>query len=200
MINLTSPPQDFTLCNVFFRRDFARRLNAFANPDNLSCETELFLLSCLHGNMGIIKGSATVYRIHPNNLLKSVRNNPRLCWSLDSLLSPYLAAQKVGLEDCAETLRTSTRMDREIAINLLKIACLDLPFFKQAKAAPTERAPDLAHAIFQRPIYCMAEWLGRAFPFLYPAYIKFKKVRIRVFEVNRHPKPVARQNTMPKDE
>lgn len=201
MINLTPPPQGSALCNVFFRRDLARRLNAFANPDKLSCDTELFLLSCLHGNVGVIKGPATVYRIHPNNLLKSVSENPRLCYgSLDSLLSPYLAVQKMGLGDCAETLRASTRMDREIAINLLKIACLDLLFFKQAKAALTERAPDLARAIFQRPIYCMAEWLCRVFPFLYPAYIKFKKVRRKIFEINPHPRLATHQSVIPNDE
>lgn len=180
-------PQDFTLCNVVFRRDLARQLNAFANPDNLSCDTELFLLSCLHGDVGVIKGAVSVYRFHPNNLLGSVSNNPYLCYgSLDSLISPYLGAQKMGLAQSAEILRKSARIDQEIFLNMLKIACLDKSLFRHAKLALTDRAPILAHAILQRPVYRMLEVLCLAFPFVYVAYQRYRWLKLKCTESIRH--------------
>ncbi len=40
-------PQDFTLCNVLFRRSLAMELGAFGDPFNICCDSELFLKSCL---------------------------------------------------------------------------------------------------------------------------------------------------------
>lgn len=171
-------PQDFALCNVIFRRNLAWQLNAFSNSDNLSCDTELFLLSCLHGEVGIIKGAATVYRLHTNNLLKSVNNNPRLCYgSFDSLISPYLAAQEAGLQESAEALRKSACIDNIIFLNMLKIACLDRSFFQRAKADLIKRAPLLARTTFRRPSYKILERLCLIFPFLYDVYKNYKIIR-----------------------
>lgn len=172
-------PQDFTLCNVFFRRDLARQLNAFSNADNLSCDTELFLLSCLHGDVGIIKGAVSVYRIHSRNLLKSVSENPRLCYgALDGLVSPYLAARKMGFQHSAETLRRSACMDREVLRSMLKIACLDRRSFREMKAELTARAPELAE-ILQTPTNRILESLCLTFPFLYRAYKTSRQLKER---------------------
>lgn len=179
-------PQDFTLCNVLFKSQLARRFNSFSNPDNLSCDTELFLLSCLCGEVGVIKGPSTVYRIHSNNLLKSVSFNSRLSFgSFDSLITPYLVAQKMGLNDCAEKLRISSRMDYIIITNSLKIACLDWPLFLEVKASIANRAPKLADEIFSSPLYRLAEGLCKAFPFTYNFYTKLKVFRFWLFRYRK---------------
>lgn len=83
-------PQDYTLCNVLFRRDVAIEQNAFDNPSNLSCDLELFLKLCLLGNVGLIRDLVSVYRVHEGNLLKTVSQDySRLTASFDSIGRSY---------------------------------------------------------------------------------------------------------------
>lgn len=171
-------PQDFTLCNVLFRRDLALTMNAFSDANNLSCDTELFLLSCLQGKVGVVKGAASVYRIHASNLLKTARVNPQLCnGALGSLVNPYLAAHRMGRGTSAETMRVSSQMDREIVVTMLKVACLDYPLYRQASKALLEQAPVLAGQVMGRMWFRAAILLCRMFPWLYSAYIGVKDMR-----------------------
>ncbi len=62
-------PMDFTLCNVLFKRSLAMELNAFDNPLNLNCDSELFLKACLFGDVGVIHEFVSQYRIHGANLI-----------------------------------------------------------------------------------------------------------------------------------
>lgn len=92
-------PQDFTLCNVLFQRSLALQLNAFSNPNNLCCDSELFLSSSLFGKVGVIHDFVSLYRVHPGNLIATVSGNfDLLTHSLDMYLNPYrLARQRQGL-------------------------------------------------------------------------------------------------------
>ncbi|HYQ79913.1 MAG TPA: hypothetical protein VEP68_00360, partial [Anaeromyxobacteraceae bacterium] len=62
-------PQDFTLCNVLFKRSLAVELDAFDNPLNLCADSELFLKACLFGDVGVIHELVSQYRIHGSNLI-----------------------------------------------------------------------------------------------------------------------------------
>lgn len=87
-------PQDFILCNVAFRRDIAQKNNAFDNNLNYCCDTELFLKSCLCGDVYLIDRAVAVYRCHSDNLIRKVSDNPEL--SLGDFLSylkPYVLAK-----------------------------------------------------------------------------------------------------------
>lgn len=89
-------PQDFTLCNVLFRRDPALKLDAFSNDYNISCDSELFLELCLLGNVGVIHDQVSVYRKHGNNLFNSKNSNWLLfVHNLDYILEPYKLARSM---------------------------------------------------------------------------------------------------------
>lgn len=118
----TIHPQDFALCNVLFNKQIARDNQAFSNAYNLSCDTELFLRSCLIGNVGVLKEWSSIYRIHSDNLLKSVNKDTGfIIGSLDALLKPLLEAHRRGIE--ATILRQfidNSGLRKEILVTLLK--------------------------------------------------------------------------------
>lgn len=120
----TVHPQDFALCNILFNKNLAIECGAFKNSNNLSCDTELFLRLCLLGKVGVVKEYSSVYRVHSENLLKSVNKNTDLIQgSLDSLLKPLLEAKKQGID--AHFIRdfiVNSRLKREIFVCLLKIS------------------------------------------------------------------------------
>lgn len=87
-------PQDFTLCNVIFKRSLALALDPFANPYNLSCDSELFLKVCLQGKVGVIHDLVSVYRKHASNLIDTVdRNIDLLINNIDCAVGSYSFAR-----------------------------------------------------------------------------------------------------------
>lgn len=68
----TVKPVDFMLCNVLFNTELARELNSFNNPNNLSCDSELFFKSAVIGDIGVVNSYASLYRIHDNNLVLKI--------------------------------------------------------------------------------------------------------------------------------
>jgi len=88
-------PQDFILCNVIFNKELAIRLNAFSNPYNICCDSELFLKMCLLGKVGVIKNKVSVYRRHCNNYILDVYKNNNLSIAcLDYVIEPYFFAKR----------------------------------------------------------------------------------------------------------
>ena len=120
----TVHPQDFALCNILFNKRLAQECNAFSNFNNLSCDTELFLRLCLRGKVGIVKNYCSLYRIHSENLLKSVNKNTDLVQgSIDSLLKPLIEAQQRHVsEKVLKEFVANSRLKREVFVTLLKIA------------------------------------------------------------------------------
>lgn len=120
----TVRPQDFALCNVLFDRKRSSESDAFLNSNNLSCDTELFLRLCLKGNVGVVEGFASIYRVHSGNLLKSASKNLDLVvGSLDSLLKPLLEAERMQIDpEIIKTFIINSRIKREIIVALLKIS------------------------------------------------------------------------------
>lgn len=129
----TVRPQDFALCNVLFNRDLSKELNAFSNPNNLSCDSELFLRSCLRGQVGVVQDYSSIYRVHSGNLLKTASKSVDLVvGSLDSLLVPLEEAERMNVEN--STIRefvANSRLKTEIIVCLLKISSVNPGFAKE---------------------------------------------------------------------
>lgn len=115
-------PQDFALCNILFNKKLSRECNAFSNPVNLSCDTELFLHLCLRGKVGVVKEYCSLYRIHSENLLKTVSKNLELIrGSLDSLVKPLLDAQRQGVsEKILLEFVANSQLRKEVMVAILK--------------------------------------------------------------------------------
>jgi len=88
-------PQSHTLCNVVFNTEIAKEVDAFSNQFNLCCDSELFLKSCLRGDVGVIKEHVSVYRIHGENLILQNRSIEQLIALAEDL---FIAPQKDATE------------------------------------------------------------------------------------------------------
>lgn len=123
----TVRPQDFALCNVLFDRKLSKEQEAFQNANNLSCDTELFLRLCLIGDVGVVDGYSSIYRVHSGNLLKTASKNLDLVvGSLDSLVKPLLAAERAHVDPAIiKSFITNSRIRREIMVSLLKTSALN---------------------------------------------------------------------------
>lgn len=87
-------PLDFTLCNVLFRTKTARSLSPYTNEHNMSSDSELFLMMCLKGQIGVIKDFVSVYRVHPVNITSRIRKDPvLLVHNFDYVSRPYQNAK-----------------------------------------------------------------------------------------------------------
>lgn len=90
-------PQDFMLCNVLFNRPLALKLGAFSNEHDIACDSELFLKSCLSGDVGFIRKPVSVYRLHDNNLLRHYSRDAALLVNhVEAFVSPYEMAVESG--------------------------------------------------------------------------------------------------------
>jgi len=99
----TVSPQDFILCNVLFHRGLSMELDAFSDPLDLCCDSELFLKLCLFGQVGVLKGMASLYRLHGGNLIKTVQANPDLlAHSVNMYLAPHRLALDKGILSAPE--------------------------------------------------------------------------------------------------
>lgn len=103
------PPQDFTLCNVLFKRSLALELDAFADPSNICCDSELFLEACLFGNVGVVHDQVSRYRIHGDNLI--LRRHPDLR-TYSASLGFYLEPRRMAIERRALTRRQLRAFDQ----------------------------------------------------------------------------------------
>lgn len=147
-------PQDLTLCNIVFNRLKAIELDAFSNPDNIFCDSELFLKLTLLGDVGVVKGPVSVYRFHSGNLMKSINKSPNLIYgNLDHLVQPYIFAQgRITAEQLA-LFRKNTRMDRYVGNSLLRLAQVSGTNFLVRKQEMTQKIPSIMQTISRSPRY-----------------------------------------------
>jgi glycosyltransferase involved in cell wall biosynthesis len=90
-------PQAFTLCNILFKTELSKQLNAFSNPSNLCCDSELFLKMCLTGKVGVVKKYVSVYRFHDSNLITQKRTVDELVsMAIDVFVEPQVMASKMN--------------------------------------------------------------------------------------------------------
>ncbi|HEY0665073.1 MAG TPA: glycosyltransferase [Gallionella sp.] len=146
----TVKPLDFTLCNVVFNRKLARELNGFSNPDNLSCDSELFLKMAILGHVGVINEPVSVYRFHSGNLLKKIIRSPDLMYgNMEHLVSPYLFARNRIRPEQMETFKKNTTLGRFVTNTLLLVACYSWGKFLKYREETLSAVPELSLAEMQ---------------------------------------------------
>lgn len=168
-------PQDFTLCNVVFNRKLAISLEAFSNPNNLSCDSELFLMSCLEGEVGVLNGPSTAYRFHSHNLLKTTKYNTNLLiGSLDSLINPYIKAMTMGLIKDAATFRKNTQLDYQVSTTLIKTLIESKSKFKTLENELRKKSPNILKSIDRNIKYSLAKRVAPVAAPFYELYVKLR--------------------------
>ena len=150
----TIKPQDLTLCNIVFNRGMAKTLNAFSNPDNIFCDSELFLKLTLMGDVGVVKGPVSVYRFHPGNLMKSVNKSPELIYgNLDHLVAPYMFAKGCVTPEQLAIFRKNTKLDRYVGNSLLRLAHFSWDNYRARRQEISGKIPEVIKAITRSPRY-----------------------------------------------
>lgn len=177
----TVKPQDFTLCNIIFNRQRAINLNAFSNPDNISCDSELFLKLALEGDVGVVKGAVSVYRFHSGNLLKTLEKSPKLiAGNIDFLLLPYIYAKSIISDDEVNIFKNNSNISRGIVHLLLMLACHDWRMYVKYKNNVVLKAPELivdllgSREFRYKLIYC--RYFGWSYPIVSAIRQKFNKM------------------------
>lgn len=164
-------PMDFTLCNVLFNRRLALQQNPFHDPDDLLCDSELFLKMCLAGKAGVIKGPVSVYRRHSANLSGGRSGNARqLLAGLNFPVESYRAAKASGLfsADELDGYRGRVVMDWLDTALLCLISGHGKSYREAAAAVRSKLGPDLPEA--------SAALMGP----LRAAYIRFRRAVSRL--------------------
>jgi len=92
----TVKPQDFTLCNILFKKEEALKFHPFENEFNVGCDSELFLFLCLSGKIGIIFDKVSVYRVHSGSLGTQVMYSWKMFINIhEYFLKPYTYAKEM---------------------------------------------------------------------------------------------------------
>lgn len=116
-------PQDFTLCNVLFKRDLALQVEAFRNPHNLCCDSELFLSLCLLGRVAVVEEEVSLYRMHSGNLIDTVgRDYDLLTQNLEMYFKPHALALARGCLSPEERFAFEEVQWRALRKTLLEVA------------------------------------------------------------------------------
>ena len=151
----TVQPQDITLCNMVFRRADAQRLGFLADPDNLSCDSELYLMLCCEGPVFAIPEPVSVYRMHGANLVHRIHRSRRLMdHNLDHLVRPLAYARKQGLAgSVTHTFRVNARVDDAVRTTLLKLWLNQGAWYDECRTRLLAIAPWLINEIERRPAY-----------------------------------------------
>lgn len=110
-------PQAYTLCNILFNTEISKQLLAFSNPDNLCCDSELFLKMCLTGKVGVVNKCVSAYRVHTSNLITQKRTFKELmAMASDSYIAPQVMAKEMKV--ISET--DLAKREREFVVPELK--------------------------------------------------------------------------------
>ena len=182
----TIKPHDLTLCNVVFNRRRAIALNAFSNSVSLSCDSELFLKLSLMGDIGVVKGPVSVYRVHPGNLIKTVNKSPDLAYgNMNFLVSPYLFAKERITREQLAIFRKNTKMDRFVERSLLVVACHSWKKYLTYRQETAGKIPELIEAITNSLGYRIKLFFCRFSGWIYLAYMEFANCKPHLYAVGR---------------
>lgn len=172
----TVRPIDFTLCNVLFRTDAARRLKPFQNEKNLSADSELFLKMCLLGPVAVIHDSVSLYRMHPGSVTFAIARDAELLTNnVDHLVEPYRLARSLGVFSDAELRAWENRLVLpELKNTLLTLVLLHRGHFQNGFRSLTDRHGELVGKIMRSPAFRLRLFIAGTsrmlYFFCYPAY------------------------------
>lgn len=143
-------PQDFMLCNVVFNRALSISMSAFSNPYNISCDSELFLMLCLRGNVGVIKEKVSAYRIHNGNLLGKLSSSADLlCGNIDFLVKPYIMAREFMKEERLSSFIKNSGLECFIRWHLLALSRLSISKYWMLHKKLTESMPEIMPEVYR---------------------------------------------------
>lgn len=172
----TVKPQDATLCNMAFNRKLSLELNAFSNPDNLSCDSELYLKCALLGNVGVIKGNNSVYRFHSSNLVNTIASSPSLrLGNLDFIFNTYDFAKDKLSKDQLEKFLENVRAKSGVQSCLLKAASISLEQYFMCKKYLLEKNRDLTEQVVAEKFFKIKLFLCLNFGGALPFYLNLKR-------------------------
>jgi glycosyltransferase involved in cell wall biosynthesis len=142
-------PQDAILCNMVFNKTSAARLGFLSNPDNLSCDSELYLMLCAEGSVYAIPDPVCVYLKHGANLVDRIRTNRTLFDNnLDHLVKPYAYARERRMAaDSVTQFRRNTGLDRSVSSTLLRLWLHDPSWYRECRDRIGALSPDLLREV-----------------------------------------------------
>lgn len=169
---LNVKPIEFTLCNVLFNTKLARDLDAFSNDHNISCDSELFLKSCLYGKVGVIKEYTTVYRFHEDNLINKLRSYEELLGWLDVYLSPY----KLALEKKCFDPHELEGWKRRLLIPLIKVILMEIALRYGNKYCEFRKSLKEESGFSLRPVWLDLKFMFRVSLYRNPTLYKLARI------------------------
>lgn len=145
----TVKPQDALLPTMVFRVDDARRLGFLTDPDNLSCDSELYLRLCTEGKVFAIPSPACVYVKHGGNLIYKIKTTRRLLdRNLDHLVNPLVSAIRCGFDqNTVMAFRENTKLDHSIASTFLRLKLHNEHWFRECRDRIAAKIPDIVSKI-----------------------------------------------------
>lgn len=145
----TVQPQDITLCNMVFKRADAARLGFLDDPDNLSCDSALYLRLCCEGPVFAVPDPVSVYLVHGNNLFERIqRQHQLLDKNLDYLALPYAHALALGVStEALQAFRRNARLDQHVAKTLLRLRLHDEAWYQACRQRLQQLIPGVLREV-----------------------------------------------------
>lgn len=142
-------PQDAILCNIVFNKTAAARLGFLSNPNNLSCDSELYLMLCAEGDVYAIADPVCVYFKHGSNIVdKIAKNRVFLDNNMDFLVKPYAYAKQRKMDQaCVSEFLHNTRLEQSVSSTLLKLGLHNASWFQTSRNRIRSLAPELVNKI-----------------------------------------------------
>jgi len=138
-------PQDAILCNMVFRVSDAKRLGFLSDGDNLSCDSELYLMLCAEGNVFSMPEPVSVYLKHGANLVDRIKTSRCLLdKNLNHLVYPFAYAVRCGMDKkYTDAFRINTNFEKSISSTLLKLWLHDEKWYFASKDRLSRIIPEL---------------------------------------------------------
>lgn len=196
-------PQDFTLCNILFRKLDAINEDAFSDDYNLACDSELFLRLCLRGSLGIIHRRVSIYRLHDGNLVNHMRSDFKsMLGYANHLIMPYVCAKqaRVLTSDELRKFVIDSGLKRVVQITLVDTILFYRDHYTDLRKTFNELVPDVLNkcdnTLMFRLEIMLAKWLPLTYHPLYGAYISLRhwiKIALSVLPGYKSSKSVVPQ-------
>jgi len=145
----TIHPQDVLLPSMVFRRNDAKRLGFLADPDNLSCDSELYLKLCAEGQVFVVPDPACVYVKHGANIIYKLKMTRRLLdHNLDYLVNSFAYARERTLpQDCLQAFRRNAHLDHSIGSAFLRLRLHSEAWYRECRERVAAKIPDVVHDV-----------------------------------------------------
>lgn len=170
-------PLDSVLCSMAFKRADAVELGFFANENNLSCDSELYLKLCTLGDFYYIKSPQTAYTLHQNNLIRSINKYKEYRdGNIDYLINSIAFAKTHGVSShVIKKFINNTGLKVKLIKTILMLRVSDENWYVDFLARIKMNAPDLIKMV---ALEVCVLWIFIK-PFKFYFYEKYKLISLR---------------------